>query len=123
MQLLTRNRAARAETVQHFAQQGAWMLFAGATREAAIVAGQRARQLGLRYFATLSYATEMTCREGHRSLFRESCSASMSTRVLGEYLGWHMPRQRYPCIVVDDNWGRSIDSERRPPPVEVGPRH
>lgn len=117
VQLLTRNSASRAQNarnnVERFASQGAQMVFGGATSEEAIAAGKRARQLGLLYFATLSYANEVTGREGHRYLFRESNSALMSARVLGEYLGWHMPRQRYHYIIVDDTWGRSIESELR----------
>lgn len=117
VQLLTRNSASRAQkarnNVERFARQGAQMVFGGATSEEAIAAGMRARELGLLYFATLSYANEVTGREGHRYLFRESSSALMSARVLGEYLGWHMPRQRYHYIVVDDTWGRSIESELR----------
>lgn len=117
VQLLTRNSASRAQNarnnVERFARQGAQMVFGGATSEEAIAAGKRARQLGLLYFATLSYANEVTGREGHRYLFRESNSALMSARVLGEYLGWHMPRQRYHYIIVDDTWGRSIESELR----------
>jgi ABC-type branched-subunit amino acid transport system substrate-binding protein len=117
VQLLTRNSASRAQkarnNVTRFARQGAQMVFGGATSEEAIAAGKRARELGLLYFATLSYANEVTGREGHRYLFRESSSALMSARVLGEYLGWHMPRQRYHYIVVDDTWGRSIESELR----------
>jgi ABC-type branched-subunit amino acid transport system substrate-binding protein len=120
VQLLTRNSASRAQKAQNnvtrFARQGARMVFGGATSEEAIAAGKRARELGLLYFATLSYANEVTGREGHRYLFRESSSALMSARVLGEYLGWHMPRQRYHYIVVDDTWGRSIEAPcpRRP---------
>ena len=117
LQLLTRNSASRAETarsnVERFAGQGAQMVFGGATSEEAIAAGQRARELGLLYFATLSYANEVTGREGHRYLFRESNSAWMSARVLGEYLGWHMPRQRYHYVIADDAWGRSMENELR----------
>ena len=117
LQLLTRNSASRADkargNVERFASQGARMVFGGATSEEAIAAGKRARELGLLYFATLSFAEEVTGRAGHRYLFRESNSALMSARVLGEYLGWNMPRQRYHYIVVDDTWGRSIESELR----------
>lgn len=117
VQLLTRNSASRAQTarsnIERFARQDARMVFGGATSEEAIASGKRARELGLVYFATLSYANEVTGREGHRYLFRESNSALMSARVLGEYLGWNMPRQRYHYIIVDDTWGRSIESELR----------
>src|SRR3546814_2241932 len=71
-------------------------------------AGQRARELGLLYFPTLGYANEITGRDGHRHLFRESNSAWMSARVLGEYLSWHMPNRRYHYISLDDAWGHSM---------------
>ena len=99
--------------VDAFAAQRVQMIFGGATSEEAIAAGQRAHDLGLLYFATLSYADEVTGSAGHRYLFRESNSARMSARVLGEYLGWNMPRQRYHYILVDDTWGRSIETELR----------
>ena len=102
-----------ASNVDYFANQDARMVFGGATSEEAIAAGQRARERGLLYFATLSYANEVTGQAGHRYLFRESNSAWMSARVLGEYLGWNMPRQRYHYILVDDTWGRSIETELR----------
>ena len=117
LELLSENTASRAsqarDNVDTFADQGAHMVFGGATSEEAIAAGQRARERGLLYFATLSYANEVTGQAGHRYLFRESNSAWMSARVLGEYLSWHMPRRRYHYIIVDDAWGRSMESALR----------
>ncbi len=117
VQLLARDSASQAETaranVDAFAAQRVQMIFGGATSEEAIAAGQRAHDLGLLYFATLSYADEVTGSAGQRYLFRESSSARMSARVLGEYLGWNMPRQRYHYILSDDTWGRSIETELR----------
>lgn len=117
LELLSENTdsdAAQAtRNVEHFASQGARMVFGGATSEEAIAAGQRARALGLLYFATLGYANEVTGQAGQRHLFRESSSAWMSARVLGEYLSWHLPRQRYHYILIDDAWGRSIEQTLR----------
>jgi branched-chain amino acid transport system substrate-binding protein len=117
LQLLSENTASRAEqardNVDLFADQGARMVFGGATSEEAMAAGQRARERGLLYFATLSYANEVTGQAGHRYLFRESNSAWMSARVLGEYLSWHQPRQHYHYILIDDAWGRSMESALR----------
>src|SRR5690606_27759695 len=108
LELLGENTASRAEqardNVDRFADAGARMVFGGATSEEAIAAGQRARERGLLYFATLSYANDVTGSQGHRYLFRESNSAWMSARVLGEYLAWHMPRRRYHYILIDDAW-------------------
>ncbi|MWV13638.1 ABC transporter substrate-binding protein [Pseudomonas sp. R-28-1W-6] len=117
LQLLSENTASRAEqardNIDRFASQDARMVFGGATSEEAIAAGQRARERGLLYFATLSYANEVTGQAGHRYLFRESNSALMSARVLGEYLSWHMPRRRYHYVILDDAWGRSMESALR----------
>lgn len=117
LELISRNSAAREEraraNVDYFAAQGAQMILGGATSEEAIAAGKRARELELLYFPTLAYANEITGREGHRYLFRESNSAWMSARVLGEYLSWHMPNRRYFYISLDDAWGNSMERALR----------
>ncbi|MCU1717409.1 ABC transporter substrate-binding protein [Pseudomonas sp. 5P_3.1_Bac2] len=117
LELLSRNSSAKASkaanNVKQFAEQGARMVFGGATSEEAIAAGRQAREQGLLYFATLGYANEVTAQEGHRYLFRESNSAYMSAKVLGEYLAWHLPRQRFHYIIVDDAWGRSMETALR----------
>lgn len=117
LELISRNSAAREEkalaNIDRFAAQGVRMIFGGATSEEAIAAGKRARQLGLLYFPTLGYANEITGREGHRHLFRETNSAWMSARVLGEYLSWHLPNRRYYYISLDDAWGHSMEQALR----------
>ena len=113
LELVSLNSAARAEkaraNVDRFANQGAAMIFGGANSEEAL----SARELGLLYFPTLGYANEITGRDGHRHLFRESNSAWMSARVLGEYLSWHMPNRRYHYISLDDAWGHSMEQALR----------
>ncbi|MGE4404213.1 ABC transporter substrate-binding protein [Pseudomonas sp.] len=117
LQLISLNSAARARkaqaNVERFADQGAAMILGGASSEEALAAGQRARELGLLYFPTLAYANAITGHEGHRHLFRESNSAWMSARVLGEYLSWHMPNRRYHYISLDDAWGSSMEQALR----------
>lgn len=117
LELVSLNSAARAEkartNIDRFANHGAAMVLGGANSEEALAAGQRARELGLLYFPTLGYANEITGRDGHRHLFRESNSAWMSARVLGEYLSWHMPNRRYHYISLDDAWGRSMEQALR----------
>lgn len=117
LELLGENSASRKQAaernIEKFAQLGVTMAFGGATSDEAIAAGKRARELGMLYFATLSYANDVTGSQGQRYLFRESNSAWMSAKVLGEYLTWHMPRRRYHYIVLDDTWGRSTESALR----------
>ncbi|MCF7202478.1 substrate-binding protein [Pseudomonas oligotrophica] len=117
LELASLNSAARAEkarsNVERFAVSGVRMVFGGANSEEALAAGQRARELGLLYFPTLAYANGVTGHDGHRYLFRESNSAWMSARVLGEYLSWHMPNRRYHYISLDDAWGASMEQALR----------
>jgi len=117
LELISRNTAAREDkaraNIEKFAAQGAEMAFGGATSEEAIAAGQRARELGLLFFPTLGYANAITGHDGQRYLFRESNSAWMSARVLGEYLSWHLPNRRYHYVSLDDNWGHSMEQALR----------
>lgn len=117
LQLISLNSAARAEkatdNVERFAAQNVHMIFGGANSEEALAAGQRAREMGLLYFPTLAYANEITGHDGHRHLFRESNSAWMSAKVLGQYLSWHMPNRRYHYISLDDAWGASMEQALR----------
>ncbi len=117
LELISLNTAAREEkaraNVDRFAAQNVAMVFGGATSEEALTAGQRAREHGLLYFPTLGYANEITGRDGQRFLFRESNSAWMSARVLGEYLAWHLPNRRYYYISLDDAWGHSMEQALR----------
>lgn len=117
LRLETANSASRAETavknVDRLRARGVTMIFGGATSEEVLAASQRAREHGLLYFATLAYANEVTGQHGHRYLFRESGSAHMSARVLGEYLAIHQPRRRYFHITRDDAWGNSMERALR----------
>ena len=117
LQLVSLNSAARAEkaeaNIDRFASQGTVMVFGGANSEEALAAGQRARQLGLLYFPTLGYANEITGRDGHRHLFRESNSAWMSARVLGQYLAKQLPDKRYFYVTADYTWGNTTESSLR----------
>ncbi|WP_313088241.1 ABC transporter substrate-binding protein [Pseudomonas sp.] len=117
LELLSRNSAAREEkargNIDRFAAQGIAMAFGGATSEEALAAGQRAREQGLLFFPTLAYANAITGHDGQRYLFRESNSAWMSARVLGEYLSWHLPNRRFHYISLDDSWGHSMEQALR----------
>lgn len=117
LELVSHNTAARDEkasaNIDRFVAQGVSMAFGGATSEEAIAAGQRARELGLLFFPALAYANSITGRDGQRYLFRETNSAWMSARVLGEYLSWHLPNRRYHYISLDDSWGHSMEQALR----------
>ncbi|WP_277053049.1 ABC transporter substrate-binding protein [Zestomonas thermotolerans] len=99
--------------VDRLAQEGAAMLFGGASSAIAIAAGKRAREHGLLYFGTLTYSNDTTGKDGHRYMFRESNNAWMSARVLGEYLAERFPNQRYFYVTSDYTWGHTTETSLR----------
>ncbi len=99
--------------VDQLAAEGAVMLFGGASSAVAIAAGKRAREHGLLYFGTLGYSNDTTGKDGQRYMFRESNNATMSARLLGQYLDQHMPGKRYFYITSDYTWGHSSEASLR----------
>ncbi|MGM3388845.1 substrate-binding protein [Stutzerimonas stutzeri] len=117
LRLSSRNSASRPEkavaNVDKLADEGAVMLFGGASSAVAIAAGKRARERGLLYFGTLTYSNDTTGKDGHRYMFRECNNAWMSAKVLGEYLNKHLPNKRYFYITSDYTWGHTSESSLR----------
>ncbi|CAD5108526.1 ABC transporter substrate-binding protein [Zestomonas carbonaria] len=99
--------------VDKLADDGAAMLFGGASSAIAIAAGKRARERGLLYFGTLTYSNDTTGKDGHRYMFRESNNAWMSARVLGQYLAGQYPNRRYFYVTSDYTWGHTTETSLR----------
>ena len=117
LRLSSRDTASRPEkavkNVDKLADEGATMLFGGASSAVAIAAGKRARERGLLYFGTLTYSNDTTGKDGQRYLFRECNSAWMSARVLGQYLAKTLPGKRYFYVTADYTWGTTSESSLR----------
>ncbi|QGZ32202.1 ABC transporter substrate-binding protein [Stutzerimonas stutzeri] len=117
LKLSTRNSASRPEqavaNVDKLADEGAAMLFGGASSAVAIAAGKRAKERGLLYFGTLTYSNDTTGKDAHRYMFRECNNAWMSAQVLGQYLNKHLPNKRYFYITSDYTWGHTSESSLR----------
>ena len=101
------------KNVDKLADEGAAMLFGGASSAVAIAAGKRAQQRGLLYFGTLTYSNDTTGKDGHRYMFRECNSAWMSARVLGQHLAKTLPGKRYFYVTADYTWGTTSESSLR----------
>ncbi|HEY6611114.1 MAG TPA: ABC transporter substrate-binding protein, partial [Pseudomonas sp.] len=90
LRMISRDTASRPEkavnNVNRLIDDGAAMLFGGASSAVAIAASKRAKERGILYFGTLTYSNDTTGKNGHRYMFRECNNAWMSARVLGEYL-------------------------------------
>lgn len=99
--------------VDKLADEGAVMLFGGASSAVAIAAGKRAKERGLLYFGTLTYSNDTTGKDGHRYMFRECNSAWMSARALGQELSKSLPGKRYFYVTADYTWGTTSESSLR----------
>ncbi|MCC6073606.1 ABC transporter substrate-binding protein [Pseudomonas sp. GCM10022188] len=117
LRLISRDTASRPEkavnNVERMVNEGAAMLFGGASSAVAIAASKRAKELGVLYFGTLTYSNDTTGKNGHRYMFRECNSAWMSARVLGQYLAKTLPNKRYFYVTADYTWGHTSESSLR----------
>ena len=117
IKLLTRDTASRPEkavrNVEKLVAEGAVMLFGSVSSAVAIAASERARQLNTLYFATIGYSNDVTGKNGHRYVFRESTSATMTGRALGKYLSETFPDKTYFYITADYTWGHSSEQALR----------
>lgn len=115
--LITRDTASRPEkaarNVDKLVQDGAVMLLGSVSSAVAIAASARAQQLNTLYFATIGYSNDVTGKNGHRYVFRESSSATMTGRALGKYLSEKMPDKKYFYITADYTWGHSSEQALR----------
>lgn len=100
------------------------MVFGGVSSAVAIASGKAARDRGILYFGTLTYANATTGAEGHRYMFREPYNAWMTAKVLSQYLTRHHADDTYFYITADYTWGWSVeDSVRRFSGTEDSQRH
>jgi len=115
--IITRDTASRPEkaarNVDKLIGDGAVMLFGSVSSAVAIAASARAQQLNTLYFATIGYSNDVTGKNGHRYVFRESSSATMTGRALGKYLSENMPNKKYFYITADYTWGHSSEQALR----------
>lgn len=107
-------RPERAErNVEQFIQEKAAMVFGSVSSAEAVAAGKRAKEGNVLYFATIGYADDVTAENGHRHIFRESSSASMTGKALGSYLSKRYPNRKYAYITADYSWGHSAEAAIR----------
>ncbi|TDQ36815.1 ABC transporter substrate-binding protein [Thiopseudomonas denitrificans] len=117
LRLVNRDSAARPEkarrNVDSMVAEGAVMLFGSVSSAEAIAAGEQAKTHDRLYFATIGYSNDVTTEKGHRHIFRESTSATMTGRALGQYLTQHFPDKKYFYITADYNWGHTSEDSLR----------
>lgn len=117
LQLIEADSASRpaqaVANVDSLVDQGARMLFGGASSAVAIAAGKRAAQRGVVYFGTLTYSNDTTGKDAHRYMFRESYNAWMASKVLGGYLQEQLPGRSYYYVTADYTWGHTTEASMR----------
>lgn len=117
LDLLLANSASKpakaVANVNKLADQGAAMLFGGASSAVAIAAGKEAAKRDLIYFGTLTYANGTTGVEGQKYMFRESYNAWMASKALGQYLSDELKDKKLFYITADYSWGWSTEESLR----------
>ncbi len=117
LRLVNRDSAALPDkarrNIDSMVAEGAVMLFGSVSSAEAIAAGEQAKSHDRLYFATIGYSNDVTTEKGHRHIFRESTSATMTGRALGQYLTQHFPGKKYFYITADYNWGHTSEDALR----------
>lgn len=117
LKLINRDSSARPEkarrNIDSMIAEGAVMLFGSVSSAEAIAAGEQAKNHDRLYFATIGYSNDVTTEKGHRHIFRESTSATMTGRALGQYLTQHFDGKKYFYITADYNWGHTSEAALR----------
>lgn len=117
VELIMANTASKpeksVENVRAMAEQGAVMVFGGATSPVAIAGGKEAAKYKIPYFGTLTYANETTGVEGQRYMFRECHNAWMIGKALAKYINTNLDGEKFFFVTADYIWGTSTESSLR----------
>ncbi|CAK0756152.1 branched-chain amino acid transport system substrate-binding protein [Gammaproteobacteria bacterium] len=104
---------AKSNVMELIDQEGAVMLFGGASSAVAIAAGEVARSRDRIYFGTLTYSNETTGANGHKYMFRECYNAWMGAKVLSKYLNERFSGKKYFYITANYTWGHTTEASIR----------
>lgn len=95
-------------------KEGVKMVFGGSSSGVAVAAGHVCWDKQVPFFGTLTYSTETTCEQGHRTTFRECYDAWPAAKVLADYMNKHHKGKKFLYITADYTWGHTTeDSFRR----------
>jgi branched-chain amino acid transport system substrate-binding protein len=68
---------------------------------------------GIPFFATLSYSTATTGKEGHRHTFRECYDAWMGAKAIASYMKENFAGKKFFYITADYTWGWTTEASVR----------
>jgi len=89
------------------------MIFGGSSSAVAVGVGEVCQKKKTLFFATLTYSTHTTGKEGHRHTFRECNDSWMASKALSYYLKEKYPDKKYYYITADYTWGHTTEASMR----------
>ena len=95
------------ENVKGFIEQGADMITGGSSSAVAMAVSNLCQEQKKLFLSTLTYANEVTGKEGHRHTFRETYNAWMAANALSRHLNKNHSGKKYFYITSDYAWGWS----------------
>ncbi len=101
------NPKVAVENVKGFIDQGADLITGGSSSAVAIAVSKLCQENKKLFLSTLTYANEVTGKEGHRYTFRETYNAWMAANALSRYLNKNFPNKKYFYVTSDYSWGWS----------------
>lgn len=94
-------------------ESGVKMVFGGSSSAVAVAAGEICQEKGVPFFATLTYSTSTTGKDGHRHTFRECYDSWMAAKALSSYLKRNFAGKEYFYITADYTWGWTTEASLR----------
>jgi branched-chain amino acid transport system substrate-binding protein len=94
-------------------RHGVKMIFGGSSSSVAIAAGGICQKKGIPFFATLTYSTDTTGKDGYRHTFRECYDGWMGAKVLSRYLNSNFSGKKYFYMTADYTWGWTTEKSLR----------
>jgi ABC-type branched-subunit amino acid transport system substrate-binding protein len=106
-------KATRANVRDAIENRGVQMVFGGSSSAVAIAASEICQEKGVVFFATLTYSTSTTGKDGHRHTFRECYDSWMAARALAAYMRKNFSGKKYFYITADYTWGWTTEASLR----------
>lgn len=118
VQIVWRDSQSRVDVTQRnvtelIDKEGVKMVFGGSASNVAIAAGEIGQAKDVLFFATLTYSTDTTGKDGHRHTFRECYDAWMGARALAPYLNKNFARKKYFYVTANYTWGWTTEESLR----------
>ena len=94
-------------------KEGVSMIFGGSSSGVAVAVGDACYEKNTPFFATLTYSTATTGKNGHRTTFRECYDAWAGAKAIADYLNKNYAGKKYYYITADYTWGWTTEDAVR----------